>query len=103
MKVYPRSAERIAASRGETFVIVLEAMPAAGYEWMAAWDSDRLRVVKQVEVGSRSAIGAATTERFLVTPSAEGESTIELTYRQPWSGGAIEDAYVVRVAVAPPG
>lgn len=100
MKVYPRTADRIAARTGETFAIELEAMPAAGYEWEATWDPGLLDVVKKVEIRHRTAMGAAATERFLVTPRARGEAMIEMTYRQPWSGGATGDVYVVHVSIS---
>lgn len=97
MKTYGADASTIEASRGDAFVIELEALPGAGYRWEAEVPAGAVRL-RGHDVHPGAAIGAASKERLTFDAVDIGEAEIHLVYKRPWESEA-QHTQKVRVTV----
>jgi predicted secreted protein len=70
---------------GETFVIALPSVPATGYTWEVAYDTNRLELVRANDLkGLGPGVGAGGEEEFEFRARAPGPAVVQLQYRRLW-------------------
>jgi inhibitor of cysteine peptidase len=80
----------VAATKGQTLLVVLEANPTTGYTWTVASAPEFLKSEGEPTFESEGASGVAgaggkQTLKFSVT--AAGKGTLNLAYLRPWETG----------------
>lgn len=97
MHEYDEANDRIDASVGEPFIIVLEERGTSGYAWTCEVDEGQLRVDRRSSEPDSNSIGAAAQVGFEVTPLRAGTVAISFRYGRPWES---EPERVHRVTVS---
>jgi predicted secreted protein len=88
---------------GETFEVVLEGSPTAGYRWefaFAAGDAGRIALLAETWDADTTRVGGPTRQRFQFRALSEGIATLEFRYRRPWEQLPPTEERSVRVEIA---
>jgi predicted secreted protein len=90
MRRYDKTAGRIRARIGESFVLELPSRPTAGYAWEVSRAPD-VAVLKEERMRPGGvAAGAASVQEFEFAAARAGEGTLVLLYKRPWERTARE-------------
>lgn len=84
---YTEADTSITAQVDEQFVIVLEANPTTGYQWMASYDNDALELVNneyQADENKEPVVGSGGQSHFTFKALKAGGHKITMTYKRPW-------------------
>ena len=96
MKVYTRTSANIHVRLGEKFLLELESVPGAGYQWLLK-TGPRLRLVSE-EIRPSTGIGGTAAARFVIEAVQAGNESIGAEYRRVWERDP-EDSVQVDVTV----
>ena len=93
--------DKINVDVGEEFTIDLDSNPNTGYSWQETFDTAKLELVDNSYEGSgqEGMVGAGGTEHFTFKALQAGETTITMTYQQPWNGGGVGETRTFTVEV----
>ncbi len=88
------------AENGKTVRVELEANPTTGFQWVVGELPSNLELKDndyESSDKSNTRVGAGGTTTLTFKVLAEGQGTVELTYKRTWEGG--ETSYVLSLSV----
>ncbi len=88
---YTAQDQLITSSVGGEFTVALEAIPTAGYEWLAEFDAGMLQLAGRRFVRTGGAIGAAVIEHLTFKALAIGNTRLRLIYKRSWEAAAAKE------------
>jgi inhibitor of cysteine peptidase len=90
--------DTISSHVGNTIVITLDSNPSTGYEWIAEFDSEYIRIIKRDYVASSILLGASGIERFEFKALMSGVTTLTMVYKKSWEKSfADEKIYSIQI------
>ncbi len=75
---------------GKKLTIDLEAIPGAGYMWVAAQVPQELEIVSQKIISISKAIGGNSVQRFAVIPCQAGSYSMVFELKRRWEKEAVK-------------
>jgi len=99
---YTEADTSITAQVDEQFVIVLEANPTTGYQWMASYDNGALELVDneyQANEQAEGMVGGGGHSHFTFKALKAGSHKITMTYKRSWETSGDETGQEFTVTV----
>ncbi len=75
---------------GKKMTIDLEAIPGAGYMWVAAQVPRELEIVSEKIIATSKAIGGNSVQRFAVMPCETGSFSMVFELKRRWEKEAVK-------------
>lgn len=96
---HDRDDSEVRISRGESFVLELQALATAGYAWRVAALPDVLELREERIRPTGSAAGAPSTQEFEFRATRAGTGLLKMQLSRHWEAAAVE-TIVLTVVVA---
>jgi predicted secreted protein len=87
---YTKGDSPIEAHVGETFELVVDAIPTAGYQWTIEVQGGAIRLIDRTLDTPPHKLGGSVREHFIVQATQPGPATIKLALTRPWEATAAE-------------